>query len=72
LQQAKGNPTKIRAAIRQYINQGNKLIHSPMILWDYFAISSPGIPEQAGFSTEETEEAIAIFGDLSDAKFGES
>ncbi len=72
LREGRGNRAKIRAAIRSYINRGYRLIHSPMILWDYFAISDPGIPRQAGYTEEEIKDAVALFEDLSEAKFGAS
>jgi hypothetical protein len=72
LQQGRGNATKVRAAIRHYISRGDAFGMSPMILTDYFAISRPGIPRQAGFTDDEVEGAVAVFEDLMDAKFGTS
>jgi hypothetical protein len=71
LRSAEGDRERIEAAIRRYLNQGNKYVFSPMILWDYFAISSPGIPEKAGYCGAECEQIVAIFERLSREKFGE-
>jgi hypothetical protein len=70
LREADGDREKIESAIRRYLNQGYKYVWSPMILWDYFAISSPGIPERAGYCGAECEEMVAIFDRLSTKKFG--
>jgi hypothetical protein len=42
----------------------------PLILWDYFAISSPGIPERAGYCGYEYEQMVAVFDQLSKEHFG--
>jgi len=62
---------KFEAAIQRYLDRGYKYVLSPMILWDYFAISSPGIPEQAGYCGYECEQMVAIFERLSKDKFGD-
>jgi hypothetical protein len=64
-----GDREKVESAIRRYLNQGYKYVMSPMILWDYFAISSPGIPERAGYCGYEVEQMVAIFNRLSNEKF---
>ena len=69
LRNAEGDREKIEAAIRRYLNQGYKYVMSPMILWDYFAISSPGIPERAGYCGCDVEQMVAVFDRLSKAKF---
>lgn len=71
LHSANGDREKIESAIRHYLNQGYKYVMSPMILWDYFAISSPGIPERAGYCGVECEQMVAIFDRLSKEKFGQ-
>jgi hypothetical protein len=66
---AEGDRDKIEIIIRRYLNQGYKYVMSPMVLWDYFAISSPSIPERAGYSGYEAQQMIAIFDRLSKEKF---
>jgi hypothetical protein len=70
LKAADGDRERIEAAIRGYIERGDKCGMSPMILWDYFAISSPGIPERAGYCGAECELMTAVFGRLSKERFG--
>jgi hypothetical protein len=69
LRNAEGDREKIESAIRRYLNQGYKHVMSPMVLWDYFAISSPGIPERAGYCGYEAEQIVALFDRLSKEKF---
>jgi hypothetical protein len=70
LRNAEGDREKVESAIRRYLNQGYKYVMSPYILWDYFAISSPGIPARAGYCGYEAEQMEAIFDRLSKEKFG--
>jgi len=41
-----------------------------MILWDCFAISSPGIPKRVGDCGYECEQMVAVFDRLSRERFG--
>jgi hypothetical protein len=52
-----------------YLNQGHKYVMPAMILWDYFAISSPSLPEQAGYCSYEAEQMVTTFDRLSKEKF---
>jgi hypothetical protein len=70
LKAADGNREGMEAAIRQYIVRGNKLGASPYDLWDFFAISSPGIPERAGSCGYESEQIVALFDRLCKQHFG--
>jgi|GEM_PF-3296463 len=70
LKAADGDRERIEAALRRYIEQGDKCGMSPFILCDYFAISSPGIPERAGYCGIECEQIVAVFQRLSSARFG--
>jgi hypothetical protein len=70
LKAADGDPEGMEAAIRRYIERGEKCGISPIILWDYFAISSPGIPERAGYCGTEGEQMVAVFERLSEERFG--
>jgi hypothetical protein len=70
LKAAEGDGERIEAAIRRYLRRGDECGRSPFILWDYFAISSPGIPERAGYCGYEGEQMVALFGRLSKERFG--
>jgi hypothetical protein len=70
LKEADGDRERIEAAIRRYIERGDKFGMSPMILWDYFTISSPGIPERAGYCGHECEQMVSVFDRLSKERFG--
>lgn len=65
-----GDREGIEAAIRRYIDRGTKLRASPYDLWDFFAISSPGIPERAGYCGYESEQMVAVFDRLTNERFG--
>ena len=56
LRAATGDMQRIEIAIRTYCQRGRELDMSPMELWDYFAISYPGLPEKAGYSEAQIEE----------------
>jgi hypothetical protein len=70
LKAADGDREKIEAAIRRYIERGDSYGMSPTILWDYFAISSPGIPQRAGYCGVECEQMTTVFERLSTERFG--
>jgi hypothetical protein len=70
LKAADGDREGIEAAIRRYIERGDKFGASPYDLWDFFAISSPGIPERAGYCGAEGERMVAVFDRLSTERFG--
>ena len=70
LEAADGDREKVELAIRRYIERGNEYILSPMVLWDYFAISSPSMPERAGYSGLECEQMVEVFARLSKERFG--
>jgi hypothetical protein len=72
LRAADGDCENIESAILRYIERGDKLGASPYDLWDFFAISSPGIPERAGYCGNECEQMVAIFDRLSKQRFGGS
>jgi hypothetical protein len=70
LKAAAGDRDKIETALQRYIDEGHKLGMSPYILWDYFAISSPGIPERAGYAGSDRKQCVGVFEALSKRKFG--
>lgn len=70
LRSADGDREKIETAIRRFINQGYRNIKSPLTLYDYFSISSPSLPEKAGYCGYEAEQMIAVFERLCHEKFG--
>jgi hypothetical protein len=70
LKAAEGDPEAVEASILRYIEQGDKLGASPYDLWDFFAISSPGIPERAGYRGIEGKQMTTVFERLSEQRFG--
>jgi hypothetical protein len=70
LRAADGDRERIESAIRHYIERGDKLGASPYDLWDFFAISAPGIPERAGYCGYESENMVEVFVRLSKERFG--
>jgi hypothetical protein len=70
LKAADGDREGIETAIRRYIERGDKFGMSPMTLCDYFAISSPGIPERAGYCGFDAERMVALFERLSSERYG--
>ena len=70
LKAADGDSDGVEAAVRHYIERDDKLGASPYVLWDFFTISSPGIPELAGYCGVECEQIVAVFERLSKARFG--
>ena len=70
LKAAGGDRERIESAIRRYVDRGTKLGASPYDLWDYFAISSPGIPERAGYCGYECQQMVAVFERLTKERFG--
>ena len=71
LKAADGDRERIESAIRRYIERGARLGMSPLVLWDHFAISSPGVPERAGYCGYECEQIVAVFDRLSKERFGD-
>jgi hypothetical protein len=70
LKAADGDRDRIETAVRRYIERGDKYGMSPTLLWDYFAINSPTIPERAGYCGYEGEKIIAVFDQMTKARFG--
>jgi hypothetical protein len=71
LREADGDPAKVRTAIRRYLNQGTRLGMSPLVLWDYFAVSHPGIVGQAGYSGTRKDAVMAEFERITRETFSE-
>ena len=71
LREADGNAAKVRTAIRRYLNQGTRLGMSPLVLWDYFAISHPAIIGQAGYSGARKDAVMEEFEHLTRETFSE-
>lgn len=69
LRAAAGDQEAIESALRNYIDRGDRLRMSPLELWDHFAISSPGIPKQAGYCGYDVERMNALFERLMAEKF---
>jgi hypothetical protein len=69
LREADSDQEAIESALRNYIDTGDRLNLSPYVLWDYFAISSPGLPEQAGYCGYDVERMNSLFERLMGEKF---
>jgi hypothetical protein len=69
LREARGDTKKLTRAIDAYLEQGDALDYSPSRLWDYFAISSPGLPEKAGYRGAEIEAADKLFEKRSEKRY---
>ncbi len=70
LRAAAGAREALAAAIRQFLDEGMAIVYSPSALWDYFAISHPDLPTQAGYDQAGRDRIIRIFGTVSWEKFG--
>jgi hypothetical protein len=71
LRAAKGDDAKIVEAIRYFVDEGTSDIHSPSVLWDYFSVSSPSMPAQAGYDETQESRATEIFEAVMNERFGE-
>jgi hypothetical protein len=69
LKEAKGDDLLTASAIRRYIEQGEAIDMSPLELWDYFAISHPGLPMRAGYAEHEIERIDAVFTSLMEKRY---
>ena len=56
-----GDRTAIIAAIDRFLDFGDAGDYSPAVLWDYFATSSPTVPEVAGCDPDAEDRVIRIF-----------
>jgi hypothetical protein len=70
LKAADGDRERIEDSIRRYIERGDKLGAPPYDLWDFFSISTPGIPELAGYCGAESEQMEAVFARVTKEQFG--
>jgi hypothetical protein len=70
LRAAEGDRERLEAALRRYITRGERMGASPYDLWDFFAISSPDIPELAGYRGHEREQMIDLFDRLTEERYG--
>ena len=70
LRDTKGNDSELHSTIELYLTEGSALEVSPSELWDYFDVSSPGLPEEAGFSPDEQKRAVEMFSRQSSERFG--
>jgi hypothetical protein len=70
LRAAEGDLERVEAALRRYIARGERLGASPYDLWDFFAISSPGIPERAAYCGHEREQMVGLFDRLTKERYG--
>jgi hypothetical protein len=65
-----GDEAQIVEAIRRYVTAGDAVRMPSLELWDYFAISHPGLPEQAGLAPDEVERADKLLEAITDQFFG--
>ncbi len=70
LKAAAGNERALLGAIKRYCKRGEAIQLSPMELWDYFAISSPSLPEQAGYSGNMLENMEQMFSNVTKDLWG--
>ena len=70
LRAAAGEREPIAAAVRRFIDEGMEIVFSPSALWDYFAISHPDLPTQAGYDKADRDRIVRIYGTVSWEKFG--
>ena len=56
---AKGDPERVAAAVLAFCSRGRReLFLSPLVVWDYLAVSYPGVLGEAGFSDDEVEQLM--------------
>ena len=66
-----GDRTAIVAAIERFLDFGDAGEYSPAALWDYFATSSPTVPEVAGCDPEAEDRVIRIFSTCTHARYSD-
>jgi hypothetical protein len=78
LRAATGPRDAIVAAIEQFldeaesiVDEGKLRVYSPSALWDHFAISSPSIPEMAGYDTQGRDRIVRIFSTVAHKRWGD-
>jgi hypothetical protein len=58
---ARGDPDRVAAAVTKLARSAFTTLHyPPYVVWDYPAISSPGLFERAGYAGVEVEELTPI------------
>jgi hypothetical protein len=61
LADARGDPARIEEAIRQVCASGfSEMRFSPMIVWDYPAVSTPGLFVEAGYTDAEVDALMPV------------
>lgn len=71
LRVAGGNRQAIIAVIEQFLDAVEELEDSPAVIWDYFCISAPTIPEMAGYDKAAEDRIIRIFSTVTHGRWGE-
>ena len=71
LRAADGDRAAIVAAIERFLDFGDAGEYSPAVLWNYFATSSPTVPEMAGCDAAGEDKIIRIFSTCTDARYGD-
>jgi len=70
LRAANGDRAAVVAAIEQFLDFGGAGEYSPAELWDYFATSSPSVPELAGYDAAAEDRAVRVFSTCTHARYG--
>jgi hypothetical protein len=61
LRAARGDETRIAEAVRDVCSRGRReLFLAPIVVWDYLAVSWPGLFGDAGYSSEELEQLMPV------------
>lgn len=68
---ANGDRAVIVVAIERFLDFGDASEYSPAELWDFFATSSPTVPEMAGCDSTAEDRVIRIFSTCTHARYGD-
>lgn len=56
---AKGDRERVAASIFAFCDRGRRqLFFAPLVVWDYLAVSYPGLLGEAGFADDEVEQLM--------------
>ena len=60
------SPQELRAALCRYLRRGASVGFSTGELVDFLGVSSPSVLDRAGYSAQQTEEAMRVLATISD------
>ena len=69
LRAAAGDEQEQERVIRRYIAEAYPIVLSPLDLWDYFCISSPGVVGNAGYTGPARDSVIDVYERVSRSVF---